>query len=195
MFKSCADKLSLMLAANKVISYDNLEAYSYGIELFLFKGTFFLIVLIISLLTNTFLISTVFLISYTIIREYSGGYHCKTAEMCLLVSIFIYLVLLVFYKLSLQQIENALFVISLLSIIPIIFFSPVESINKPLTKAEKKKYKVVAIIIGVSLVTAAFITYFLKINYIFYSISYALTADAVLIILPKRREKNEENNS
>lgn len=195
MFKNCADKLSLMLALNKIISYDNIEAYSYGIELFLFKGTFFLIALIISLLTNTFIISVIFIISYTLIREYSGGYHCKTAGMCLLTSIFIYLLLLMLYKLSLTQIENTLFVLSLLSIIPIIIFSPVENINKPLTESEKKKFKVVAIIIGLALITASLLTYFLKINYIFYSISYALTADAVLIILPQRREKNEENNS
>lgn len=195
MFKNCADKLSLMLALNKIISYDNLEAYSYGIELFLFKGTFFLIVLIISLLTNTFIISAIFIISYTLIREYSGGYHCKTAEMCLLVSIFIYLILLMLFKLNLPQIENALFILSLLSIVPIFIFSPVENINKPLTESEKKKFKVVAIIIGLALLTASLLTYFLKINYIFYSISYALTADAVLIILPQRREKNEEDNS
>lgn len=195
MFKNCADKLSLVLASNKIISYDNFEAYSYGIELFLFKGTFFLIALIISLLTNTFIISAIFIISYTLIREYSGGYHCKTAEMCLLVSIFIYLILLMLCKLNLPQIENALFIFSLLSIVPIIIFSPVENINKPLTESEKKKFKVVAIIIGLTLLAAVLLTYFLGINYIFYSISYALTADAVLIILSKRRKKNEEDNS
>lgn len=195
MFKKCADKLSLMLASNNIISDDDLEAYSYGIELFLFKGTFFLIVLIISLFTNTFISSAIFIVSYTLIREYSGGYHCKTAEMCLFVSIFIYLVLLMLCKFGLPQIENALFILSLLSIVPIIIFSPVENINKPLTESEKKKFRIAAVIIGLALLTAALLTFFLRINYIFYSISYALTADAVLIILSQRREKNEENNS
>lgn len=100
MFKQWAKDISLMLIANNIITFENREAYSYGIELFLFKTSLYIIVGVIALITHTLIPSIIFVVSYTLLRQYNGGYHCKTAEMCMIVSILMYLIFLLLYKLD-----------------------------------------------------------------------------------------------
>lgn len=192
MFKQLSKNISLMLAANNIITFENREAYSYGIELFLFKSSLYIIVLIIALITHTLIPSVVFVISYTLLRQYSGGYHCKTAEMCMIVSIFMYLFFLLVYKLDYENTKIFFLISSCMSLIPIAVFSPVENINNPLTLKEKQKYHIIAAIVAVILTALMLLNYYFTVNNIFYAVSYALTADAVLIILGLRRGKNEE---
>ena len=192
MFKRWANELSLMLAANKIITFENREAYSYGIELFLFKGTLYLFVAILSLISHSFIPSALFVISYMLLRQYSGGYHCKTAEMCLIVSVFIYLLFLMIYNLDYAITRTFLVGLSVIALLPIAIFSPVENINNPLTTDEKKKYRIIAIAAGIVLAAIAGLTYFYNIKCIFYSVSYALAADAVLIIIGKGGNRNEK---
>lgn len=192
MFKQWAKDISLMLIANKIITFENREAYSYGIELFLFKTSLYIIVAVIALITNTLIPSAVFVVSYTLLRQYNGGYHCKTAEICMIVSIFMYLIFLLLYKLDYGNTKKILLISSCISLLPIAVFSPVENINNPLTVKEKRKYHITSVAIAAVLVGITILNYILNITNVFYAISYSLTADAVLIILGIRRNKNEE---
>lgn len=192
MFKQWAKDISLMLVANRIITFENREAYSYGIELFLFKTSLYIIVALIALITNTLIPSIIFVVSYTLLRQYNGGYHCKTAEMCMVVSIFMYLIFLLLYELDHENIKIFFLISSCISFLPIAIFSPVENINNPLTVQEKRKYHIIAVIIAASLIAAVLFGYFFTIKNLFYSVSYSLTADAVLIILGLRRNKDEK---
>ncbi len=192
MFKQWAKDISLMLIANNIITFENREAYSYGIELFLFKTSLYIIVGAIALITHTLIPSAIFVVSYMLLRQYSGGYHCKTAETCMIVSILMYLIFLLLYKLDYGDTKIFFLISSLVSFLPIAIFSPVENINNPLTIKEKKKYHIIAVIIVVSLIAIMLLSYYFTVNNVFYAVSYALTADSVLIILGLRRNKNEE---
>lgn len=192
MFKQWAKDISLMLVANRIITFENREAYSYGIELFLFKTSLYIIVALIALITNTLIPSIIFVVSYTLLRQYNGGYHCKTAEMCMVVSIFMYLIFLLLYELDHENIKIFFLISSCISFLPIAIFSPVENINNPLTVQEKRKYHIIAVIIAASLIAAVLFGYFFTIKNLFYSVSYSLTADAVLIFLGLRRNKDEK---
>lgn len=192
MFKQWAKDISLILIANKIITFENRDAYSYGIELFLFKASLYIIVSIIALITHTLIPSSIFVVSYILLRQYNGGYHCKTAEMCMIVSIFMYLFFLLFYKLDDDNVKVFFLVSSIISLLLIAIFSPIENINNPLTVIEKRKYRIISIAIAIVLVTMMIVSYILNITNAFYAISYALTADAVLIILGLRRSKNEK---
>lgn len=81
MLRNISRELSTLLAAKKIISIENVDAYAYGLELFLFKSVFYLLVFILSLLSGTLLISALFVIIYLGLRQYSGGYHCKTYQI------------------------------------------------------------------------------------------------------------------
>ncbi len=195
MFKNLADDTAVMLITHNIVAEEKREAYTYGFEL-LFESLFFFgITFIIALLTKTLIFSTLFIFSYKMLRQYTGGFHCKTAEMCLAVSIIIYLVILLLYMMNVDLIEFSLAIGVFISTIIIFIFSPRESKNRPLESREKKKYRVMSIVIAAIIALVAAISYRLNISFLFYSSSCSLTADAVLIILSLRRCKDERENA
>lgn len=194
MFKRLADDVSLLLVTNNVIPSEHREFYIYGLELFFQKLALYFAILVIAVLTKTLLLSFVFVIAYTGLRRYTGGYHCKTAELCFIVSILIYLIMVLIYVFDIPQIETTLAITSLLSLPVILRFSPVESENNPLEDKEKEKYRKLSIIISLILTLAAAISFCLNLKVVFYSVAWSLSADAVLIILTLGRSSHEENN-
>lgn len=74
-------------------------------------------------------------------------------------------------------------------------FSPIEHKNKPLSVVERRKYGIISKIIAVILTIIMCVSLLLDVKILFYSSSYALTADAVLIILALKGVKHRENDS
>lgn len=82
----------------------------------------------------------VFTVSYIPLRVYAGGYHAGTPFRCWIVSLIVLVIsLLILRTVYLYTILFAM--LSILSVILIIIFMPVEDKNKPLEMWEKKKYK------------------------------------------------------
>lgn len=54
------------------------EIYVYGIELLISSFISTTVILLIGISTNTFFESVIFLISFSVIRVYTGGYHSMT---------------------------------------------------------------------------------------------------------------------
>ena len=195
MYKHLAEGLATLLAANKIIDVDEQENYSYGLELFLFKSTLYIIIFIISLLTNSFWISLIFTFSYMLLRQYTGGFHCKSAEVCMITSILIYMLMLLLYNTGVYSYSVWMPVLDFLSYLVIFLNAPIENENNPLEISEIKAYRTVSIIVSsVLLVLCAVLHFFGLYNYI-YPISFAMTADAVLILITPRRKKNEKGDS
>ena len=190
----------MLLTANEIIKTEDYDAYRYGLELAISKITMYTIIFIIALLTKTFLFGILFVGMYVVLRQYTGGFHCKSAEMCIVTSILIYLIVSLLYLLSLIDtgITVIMIVLALTALItPLIIsiFSPIESSNNPLTKDEKRKYHRNSVIVSIILLIISTIALILRLNVLFYSSAGSLTADAVLIILSlgSRRNENEEN--
>lgn len=195
MYKHLAESLATLLAANKIIDIDQQENYSYGLELFLFKFTLYAIILIISLITNSVWISLIFTFSYMLLRQYTGGFHCKSAEACMVTSILIYLLMLILYHTGIYTYSLLLIALNLISYLVIFVFAPIENENNPLENSEIKTYRLLSIIISSVFIISGIVLHQLGLyNYIF-PISFAMTADAVLILITPRRKKNEEGNS
>ncbi len=194
MFKNLADETAILLITHNIIAEEKREAYTYGFELLYEKLFFYGIIFVIALLTKTLLFSALFIFFYKMLRQYTGGFHCRTAELCLVVSVLIYLLIVLLYMLNKDSIEFVLAISALVSLIIILTFSPRESKNRPLESNEKKKYRKLSIIIASITAIIAAVSYRLDISFLFYSSSYSLTADAVLIILSLGRCKNEEDS-
>ena len=195
MYKHLAESLATLLAANRTIDIDRQECYSYGLELFLFKFTLYIIILIISLITNTFLISLIFTVSYLLLRQYTGGYHCKTAEACMITSIFIYALMLLLYNVGICNYSVYLLICNLPSYLVILIRTPIENENNPLEISEIKAYRIISIIVSSILIVLCVVLHLLSLNNYIFPISFAMTADAVLILITPRRKKNEKFNS
>lgn len=195
MFENIADDLSIMLAEKKIIKPENREFYFYGLQLAISKLFFFLVILIISLFTKTFLVSMAFMFMYSVIRQFSGGYHCRSEVSCFFVSILLYLIMILFYDIDMQGGKIFLCVSATVSVLLIMIFSPIEHKNKPLSAGEHKKYGIISKIVAGILAVTVCVSLLLNINILFYSSSYALTADAVLIIFALKGVKHHEHDS
>lgn len=194
MLKDIADDVTVALAANDIISIDEMDAYRYGLELLIPKAILYAAILIISLITNTFILSVLFVTMFMGVRRYSGGFHCQTAEMCLCISFLIYLLVIFGFNFSSEVYIDVYCVSSVVSAITIIIFSPVEDKNRPLDDVEKKQYRLKSLI-ATGLVSITFaLSFYFKIIMLSYISACSLTANAVLIILAVGRCKYEKFN-
>lgn len=195
MFENIADDLSILLAEKKIIKPENREFYFYGLQLAISKLFFFLVILTISLLTKTFLVSMSFVFMYSVIRQFSGGHHCRSEVSCFFVSILLYLIMILFYDIDMHGGKIFLCISAAVSVLLIMIFSPIEHKNKPLSADERKKYGLTSKIVAAVLAVTVCVSLLLNIDVLFYSSSYALTADAVLIIFALKGVKHRECDS
>lgn len=194
MFRKLSESIAGLLITNNIVSDENREAYIYGLELLFPQIIFYLGILVIAIFTKTILLSLLFLITYKVLRQYTGGYHCKSAEMCLVVSILIYIILLLLFYFNSEIIDMVLVIVSVIVSGIILRFSPIEDKNKPLDNLEKRKYRKLSIAITLVAVFFIIISFYLSFKPIFYALTWSISADAVLILLTLRRCKNEEDN-
>lgn len=192
MLKELADDVAVALAAKDIISIDELDAYRYGLELLIPKVILYVAILIVSFITNSFILSVLFVVMFMGIRRYAGGFHCQTAEMCLCISFLIYLLVVFFF--SSEVYVGVYGVSSVVSTITIMIFAPVEDKNRPLDDIEKKQYRLKSLISTGLVFLVSALAIFFELNMLSHISACSLTANAVLIILAVGRCKFEKVN-
>lgn len=142
MLKQTTQKLVDVMYESGLITQDDIEIYRFGIETALFKLIHYIILLLVGLFFGMVLQAIIFTLSFSILREYAGGYHAKSRFRCYCISVFMITSVLLVSKLCPTQI---MFWISTFTCIPtfmiIFFLAPVENINKPLDNLEIEHYK------------------------------------------------------
>lgn len=192
MIKSIAEELSLLLVANKIIKIEKREFYIYGIELMMYNTLITLSIALIAILTNTIILSLIFSVLFCSLRSYSGGYHCTSYLKCFCTSLTIYLSMLVFNA-HLGDLRHIVSIVILIASTPIIIiFSPIEHENNPLTKNEKKRYKIVSLIITFFIVLTFISLLIFNLNEFAFVVSWVIFAIAILIIITKIGVKTNE---
>ncbi|MBQ7964508.1 MAG: accessory gene regulator B family protein [Ruminococcus sp.] len=133
------------------------EIYIYGIELLISSFISTSVILLIGLLTKTFFESVIFLISFSAIRVYTGGYHSMTYLRCNIISASSYVAVIIFFYLFRDLITNPIVLLSgyFLTMILALVFAPVKHENKRLDTADIKKYKLLSLL----MITVVFAVY------------------------------------
>ena len=156
MIQAIAEEISLRLVANRMISIEKRKYYTYGIELILNDLITFLSIALIGVMTGKIFISLIYTLTYCPIRNYVGGYHCKTHMRCYCTTLFLYISMLLFdFYLSDSRwiVSYTLIAIA----IPVIFiFTPVAYGNGPISDGDRKKYRIRSIVL-IAIVLAGFI--------------------------------------
>ena len=78
MLERLSNRLADKLLSEKLISESERDIYAYGMELFLLRVVFYSVILLTAIVTDTLFIGAVFSIVYLSLRQYAGGYHCKS---------------------------------------------------------------------------------------------------------------------
>lgn len=162
--KKITDKIFCAMK-NKNIMVDE-EVVKYGLEIIFTKVLFAIIIVSIGILTKCFLESIIYTITFSLLRQYGGGYHAKTKQKCFVLSVLMLLCAIFIIKTA-QSFDVFIIlevVITFLSVIYIITTAPIDTPSKRLDADELRIYGkrtgitvcILVIILGICLYIKAY---------------------------------------
>lgn len=171
------------------------EYYQYGVEITVSSIISLVLIFSIGVLTSSLFEVFIFVLSLIPIRQFTGGYHANTylkcnLWMCILCSLTIFI-----YHITKEVINvYGLISITIIPIIIIAIFSPIENSNKQIPFEKRPKLKLTSIIIA--LLSGLVGNILIALTYQFgLIVLYTLLLVAVLMIvslLQERRCKHEK---
>ena len=152
----------------------DIDYYIYGIELFLSSFICSVLLILIGVITNTFIESIIFIVFFSALRIYTGGFHAQSFMLCTVITLVNYIVIICTYR-WLFNYFSKLYVnlpAFLLTLIVIAVLAPVDNPNNPIGKKQAFVYKKRAIIIlSVEIV-------------VFYALLYVFSYTKCVILIP-----------
>lgn len=173
-----------------VVSEEQREIYQYGIELSVSTLMGLFIVLAIGVLSRRFTESVIFYIVFCLTRAFCGGFHAHSHLLCKVTFICV-LILVLVMDLVLDNIEIYYwFVLYLYSLTIVCAFAPVENPNKRLTSYDKKRCKIISIILMVVWLVVMILFYSFG-SELYHIVALTLFFVANLMLLGKYNKRRE----
>lgn len=181
-------KISDEFVYKGIISRSDQAIFTYGLNLSILMLLNVSTIIVLGIAFKMLINSTVFLVSFILVRSYSGGFHASGPKRCYIYSIF--LLMITFYIMKFTQSYHSIWLIALVAAFIIIFrLAPVEAKNKALSITEKKAFGQKTKIILIALMTISMLCYLFDWNCIFISITSGLVSDSVLLVIGKTVQK------
>ena len=146
IIQELAIKVFNRLNTNNNLTNDR-ELYIHAIVLIAHEFLNYLIVLVVAVMVNLVIESIIYMVLFSIIRRYTGGFHAKTYLKCMLSYIAFYLLFLEFYLVVNVRYIEIILILFVISVIYIYKTSPVQHVNNPLSIIEKHKYRKISMIV------------------------------------------------
>lgn len=189
MLNRIAVKISERLLENNIITKDFFDIYVYGLELlvsFFFSTT---VIFVIGLVTSRILQTVVFLLTFILIRSFTGGYHAKTYLVCSITTFFCYMMTLLLS----ECFDVNIYIQSILGLfgsIVIIACAPIENSNKKISHSKRIVFKIISVMIFVVAFSIGVL-----LNNISNSISdvifFTLFTDIILLFIKNKDERRK----
>lgn len=190
MIGRLSQKIVSCFVKQQVIDEEDEELYTYGLFMLISKLFFLLVAALCGIVLGVAFHSIIFIIAFTVLREYAGGYHASTEARCEISTSLSIAACMGFIKLfETVGIHPFLLAPGFVFFVIIFVLSPLDSPEKPLTEDEKKHFAkrsriTLVIIFAVMLAGAAF-----KIPLLFSPCFTALALESVLLIAGKLKSK------
>ncbi len=196
MTKKLSEFFANFLVDTGAAAPDKRAVILFGMELLLSSIISILIIVAISITFGFPFLWLPFLLAFIPLRTTAGGYHAATHTGCNITFAIAYIICIVVCKyVEIQPITYI--IISVIALVTILLFSPVEAISKPLNEARRLTNRVRSIVIITMFTIASVIVWLLSIHHIgiqmFYLGVFAAMVSqiAALIINYKGENKNE----
>ncbi|MCX7771758.1 MAG: accessory gene regulator B family protein [Clostridia bacterium] len=151
MLQQFAHKLTQNLLDMQIVKEEDKEIYQYGMEALISTLVNTVIVVIIGMLTGLLKETLIYLISFAILRVYSGGYHAKTHLGCILTFLTVFCSFMVCALIIPVDLKGPLsLVLGTGSLIAIFAMAPIEHANRPFAGDEYKSFKRMSRLIAAS---------------------------------------------
>lgn len=181
-----ADRMTQMLVTSSLIEEGDRELYTYGFFMLISRIFFFLVTAIAGLLMNILFESVLFYVVFMVLRAYAGGVHAKTEITCSALTTLALIVSVIGIK-HLESLSNSLIPLLMLGSgsLCILLFSPLDAMEKPLDNQEKRKYRVICVVIVLLCIMVAVIAQLLSIYGIFHAIVCSIFLEGILLAIGK----------
>lgn len=176
-------KITDFVCGNDSANEDERSIIEFGVSVLISKSINMITEIIIGCLFFMVKETIIFLIAFTFLRSYAGGFHASSSRRCYISSTATMVLALLVIKYLNGYIVNIIF--ALFGIIVCLLFAPVESRNKPIDEIEKKVYRKRTMLI-LSIIFIAFtVSLLLNIDTIFVTLSVVLLTEGIMLILGK----------
>lgn len=183
MFTKKIDRLADILVKKEITKVEDKELIIYGLCVGIELCFNIITTIILGYLFGMIFESLIFLISFSFIRTYAGGYHCRKAVNCYLLSSAIVAIVLIIVKFTPKEISSVIGVIILITSIPILIgLAPIETAMKPLDKEEKTYYRKKMIVHLAMLCLTVILLFFLNLNTIILTICLGALVSTLFVI-------------
>ena len=142
MIARMSKSVSSFFILRGIISAEDRKVYEYSFEILISTVLSFLALAIVAIVSNTGLITLLYLLGFVPLRLIAGGYHAKTHFRCFIMLMITYSAFLltnVFIPTGYVMITT---ILSTLTSITLVFLlAPSEDANKPVSNEECKKFR------------------------------------------------------
>ncbi len=197
MLENLAKSTARFFVSQNIVKSEYEEIYAYGMEILLSTVINGIIVLIIALISGTFLPSLLFFTAFILMRRSAGGYHAKTHIGCMMILAAVHLIFIVLIRIIPESVIPILSYFAIAyACISVHLFAPVEHPNKPLNSGDRQKLMVKSLIYILSISIVDLIMIFSD----HYDVSLCLSCGIIVsttgmlaeIILSRLENTNEE---
>ena len=143
MLHSLSQRIAAIFLSESRLAGNSYKTYVYGTELILSSLFSLLAIFFVSTLLGCLGYAVLFLLSFITLRRYTGGLHCKSYLKCNCLSVLVCLLCISVARISeyLSVSGIMLMIVSVLTLIIIAVFSPIENHNKKIELPNRKKLK------------------------------------------------------
>lgn len=150
-----AGAIAGILYRNHMIEEEDSEVYQYGFEIVIDSVLETLLLMVIGFLIGKTMQTILFILTFTVIRRYSGGFHASTKLRCVMTSIFLFLMAVILSSLDFAYRELCYACLGVVANVIIWIYAPVEHYKKPLepeTIVRCRRYsRVLATLYGIAM--------------------------------------------
>lgn len=177
---------------NHTIEDGDRELYEYAVFNLILKLLPFTIIIPFCMITKTVICGSIIIFVFLSIRSYSGGFHASTPVRCFIASCTIMILLII----SAEYMNNhiCLFAGMVFSAISLSYFSPFDSESRRLELKEKKKYKIICIIMVLFYIAGYMLLTAFKQDKYAVCIALGVLLAAFLQVLAVRSSKKYDKN-
>lgn len=180
MILKLSRKIANWLSNSGVILETDHSLYEYGIFCVLFNLFPIALALLIGCIFHIPMESFLFILPFWMIRKFCGGFHFQSPTLCTCVSTVVFALFILGIRFAIQfSLYRIVTVCVLVSLVPILTLSPVDSEKRCLTQKEKRIFKKVAIFLAVCFVLLYFAFFLLQC----YTVAIPIGASLVLTAL------------
>ena len=142
MIELLAKSIAAYLYREKVIDDQDRDLCQYGIEVILSNATGIIIIILMSIWGDCLWQGIVFLMLYSTLRIYTGGYHASTYLKCNIYFAIVFLMTICSFNIfKYINLKNVISFLVLLGFLVVGALAPVENKNKSLSHRDKNIYR------------------------------------------------------